>query len=298
MNTDFKALKDEFIDYTLPIKVHNGPMSSVYSCTHREEGGKVAIKIPSRRFLDREGQKLSTFEKEILITRQISGSKFHPFFIRASTDINLPYMATGFIEGEHLGRRYRTWTQPKELPTDEEATQIYHEILMATELAHKNGVIHRDIKPDNIFQTEEGIVLNDFGLAEIGTLRMYGDRELLHHNKHRGRGGTQIYWAPEIWDPCSSEGFSEVSDVWAASCTGAFLFSGRDLYLVANQLGIEADIRWGQTKLDSIPEPLKPIFQRSMAKDPLSRPDATQARKDLEDYMERQGIPFEQSLWS
>jgi eukaryotic-like serine/threonine-protein kinase len=171
--------------YDLLAKVGEGSMGTVYRGRHRDTGAIVAVKVmnaslPSNPVL------LKRFEQEFRAASRLD----HPNIVRAldyGDSGTSPYLVMEFVEGESLGQKLE-----RDGPMAEaDAVRLIAQVARGLRRAHKEGLIHRDVKPDNILITPDGTAkLADLGLArEIGT-----DLNLTK----MGRGlGTPHYMAPE-----------------------------------------------------------------------------------------------------
>lgn len=131
-----------------------------------------------------------------------------------------PFLVMKFIEGVTLSRFLSERKAESNLPTADEVHRFLKPIADALDYSHRNGVIHRDIKPDNIMVTSSGDdpQLVDFGLADEirgSLMRFTGD------GKHRA--GTLGYMAPEMF---SGQRGSEKSDQYSFGVVAYELLSG------------------------------------------------------------------------
>jgi serine/threonine protein kinase len=161
-------------------------MCEVFRGQHRETGSLVAIKILPAQTARNEIL-LKRFEQEFRVASQLD----HPNIVRALDFWDLPgqppFLVLELVEGESLGEKVeREGPLPEDLPV-----RLMGGVCRGLQYAHERGVIHRDIKPDNLLLTTGGEVrITDFGLV----------KELLFDQglTKTGRGlGTPHYMAPE-----------------------------------------------------------------------------------------------------
>jgi hypothetical protein len=122
--------------------------------------------------------------------------------------------------------------------------------------AHSVGVVHRDYKPANVVVRGDGCSkLVDFGVAGLmGT---------------GSRSGTPAYMAPEQW---FNEPSTPATDVYAATCVFVECMTGHPPFDGRDQATLAAQHTTGQVPVDDLPEPLRPLVLRGMAKQPGDRP--------------------------
>jgi serine/threonine-protein kinase len=140
----------------------NGGMGSVYKVVETATQKTLALKILAPRLVE-DAEFVARFEREVTA----AGSLSHPNIISAlgsGREDNRPYLVMEFVEGRSLGRILREQGRLPEL----RALQIARDVASALEHAHSRGVVHRDVKPDNVLITEAGQAkLTDFGLAKL-----------------------------------------------------------------------------------------------------------------------------------
>src|SRR5262249_9457221 len=146
-------VKPRFVGpYELLDPIAQGGMGTVYKARHRHTGQCVAIKIIAQH-LAMNRVLLKRFAQEYNAARQLN----HPNIVRAldfGRDGDSPYLVMEYVEGESLGRRLE---RDGPLP-ESEAVRIIVEAARALHRAHKRGLVHRDVKPDNILLTPDGQV--------------------------------------------------------------------------------------------------------------------------------------------
>jgi serine/threonine-protein kinase len=197
--------------YYIVREIGRGGMATVYLADDPKHGRQVAVKVlhtEIARVIGRE-----RFLREI----EIAASLSHPHILplhdsgeaRAdeNDDVTFLYFVSPFVAGESLRDRLRR--EPR-LDT-EEAVRLGREIALALDYAHRQGVIHLDIKPENILLQDGHAVIADFGIARAmssaGDEAMAGQQPLL---------GTPSYMSPE-----QASGAPDVdgrSDIYSLGC--------------------------------------------------------------------------------
>ncbi|HEU4930724.1 MAG TPA: protein kinase [Pyrinomonadaceae bacterium] len=147
--------------YRILEKIGAGGMGVVYLAEDMKLGRKVAIKVLSQEFTTNR-DRLHRFEQEASAASNLN----HPNILtihEVGTDDGRHYIATEFIDGSTLRRTVAA--QQLEIP---QVLDIAVQVASALEEAHSAGIVHRDIKPDNIMVRRNGYVkVLDFGLAKL-----------------------------------------------------------------------------------------------------------------------------------
>jgi len=161
-----------------------GGMGSVYQARDREVDRTVAIKV-IRPELSGHPEILRRFKQELILARQVT----HRNVIRIF-DLNLAegrrFITMEYVDGKDLSSIVR---ERRKLPV-EEAVEIIRQTLMGLEAAHNEGVVHRDLKPQNIMVDGTGrVYLMDFGIAK--------SMELAGMTRTGVLMGTPDYMSPE-----------------------------------------------------------------------------------------------------
>ncbi len=169
--------------YRVEKEVGRGGMGVVYHAVDLELGLAVALKVFSQR-LDEEGL-LHRFKQELTLCRQLT----HPNIVRLY-DIGA-HGGRKFISMELLEGASLRGVLKDRRPGLPECVDLLRQACSGLGAAHAVGIVHRDIKPDNLFLTDRGrLMLTDFGLA-----KKQGESE--GHTMVGFMGGSPNYMAPE-----------------------------------------------------------------------------------------------------
>ena len=198
-----------------------GGLADVLAARDNVTGQEVALKVLDAH-LAREPEIAERFRRELSVTRGLD----HPGIVRVF-DLHehegRPFFTMELLKGETLAERLK-----REPLTPGEARRILAEACVALQAAHRGGVVHRDLKPHNIFLLATGQVkLLDFGLARVaGWARLTAQSTVM---------GTPGYIAPEL---LGGTGADARADIYALGATyyelltGKRAFPGSDPYAV------------------------------------------------------------------
>ncbi|MBS1122087.1 MAG: serine/threonine protein kinase [Deltaproteobacteria bacterium] len=238
-----------------------GAMGDVYAGRHPVIGKRVAIKV-CKRELASEPEAAERFIREARAVNQIDHPNVIDVFGFGRLDDGRLYLIMDLVEGRSL--RKVVQDGPLEV---EAALDVLAQIADALDAAHARGVIHRDLKPDNVMLTDatppKALVL-DFGIAKLFTEGVVGNGTLT------GKGtwiGTPGYMAPEQW---AADGAGPASDRYALGVMAYELLSGVLPFQAATlpQM-MEQHFRAPVPALS--PLTLDPVLARAMAKSPEAR---------------------------
>ena len=252
--------------YTIERELGGGGMSRTYVAMERSLSRRVVVKVLSPDLA--AGVSVERFKREILLAAQMQHPHVVP--VLSSGDANgLPWFTMPYVEGESL----RTRLARGPLSTNE-AVSVLRDVARALAFAHARGVVHRDIKPDNVLLSEGSATVTDFGIAKaISAARTGGGGETL---TMAGTSiGTPAYMAPE--QAAGDPNIDHRSDIYAFGCMAYEVLTGRPPFtgqspakLLGAHLGERPrDVR--ELRVDT-PEPLAALVMQSLEKDPASRP--------------------------
>ena len=258
--------------YEIIEKIGNGGMATVYKSKDRVLNRYVAVKILRDEFTTDE-----EFIKRFRIEAQSAASLTHPNIVSifdVGNEGNLYYIVMELIKGKTL----------KEIITEENgplpwkwSLNVVTQIASALETAHKNNIVHRDIKPHNIIITEDGIAkVTDFGIAKAvsnSTITAFGTTI-----------GSVHYFSPEH----ARGGFTDAkSDLYSLGVvmyemlTGKVPFDADTPVSVALKHMQEKPVEPKELN-ENIPQVVNDIIMKAMQKDIYLRyQSATEMVKDL-----------------
>lgn len=151
---------DQIGPYEILDTIGSGGMGTVYRARHAESGQIVALKVMRADLAD-DPVFLRRFEREAAIARSLRSPNIVAT-LDAGVDDDTPWIAMELVDGEPLASYLR---RAGPLPV-EEALEITLQVTNGLEVAHEQGVIHRDISPQNILMTKTGVAkIADFGIA-------------------------------------------------------------------------------------------------------------------------------------
>lgn len=251
--------------WTVDAVIGAGGMGQVFACTHRNSR-RVAIKM-LRPELAVEPAVVKRFLREGYVANKVG----HPGAVAVLdddvTDDGTPFLIMELLEGESLGHRLGHEGPP---PLDE-AVRISLEMLAVFQAAHANGIVHRDVKPDNIFVTNDGRVkVLDFGIARL--------RDSIAHETQTQSGlvmGTPGFM-PSEQALGRTDAIDARTDVWALGATIFALITGSPLRRASTPqevllLAMTKPVPPTRTLHPKITGPLGAVLDRALAFDAKDR---------------------------
>ncbi len=145
--------------YQIEREIGMGGMATVYLASDIKHGRQVALKVLRSELTAAMGT--DRFPREIQIIAQLQHPHIVPLYDSGERE-GLLYYVMPFIDGESLRARLAR-TGPLSIT---EAVRLLHEITDALAYAHARGIVHRDIKPDNVMLSGRHAAVTDFGVAK------------------------------------------------------------------------------------------------------------------------------------
>jgi serine/threonine-protein kinase len=267
--TDLRATLERTLGdlYSFERELQGGAMSRVFVAMDRQLGREVVMKVlPPEVAAELSADR---FRREI----QLAAKLQHPHIVPllSSGEVNgTPYFTMPFVEGESLRARL---ARVGELPIPE-AVRILREVASAVSYAHKHGVVHRDIKPDNVMLTDEFAVVTDFGVAKA----LSASTKPSQGQTLTGLGvtlGTPAYMAPE--QATADPSVDHRADIYSFGVmayemlTGSLPFAGRSMQATLAAHAIEKPEPI-ERRRPGIPPALGALIMRCLEKRPADRP--------------------------
>lgn len=250
-----------------------GGMGAVYLARDLTLEREVAIKVVTPAS-DRDGM-YERFRREAKTAARLSHPNIVPLHAFGEVD-GMPYFVMGYVRGESLADRMR---RDGRLPEDD-ARRILTEIADALDHAHRQGVVHRDVKPDNVLLEDASgrALLTDFGIAKTIT---HGETL----TQHGSVVGTPHYMSPE-----QAAGRGDIdgrSDIYSLGVMAYAMLAGRLPFegpSVANILAghLTQEPPSLRSLVPTVSDSMMQAVERCMSKDPAKRwPDSRALKASL-----------------
>src|SRR5437870_11039354 len=266
--------------YHLESELGGGGMSRVFLAQEVRLGRQVVVKVLPPEMA--AGVSAERFEREIQLAAKLQHPHIVPL-LTAGANGDLLYYIMPRVEGQSLRARL---VQEHELPIGE-AVRILRDVCDALAYAHAHGIVHRDVKPDNVLLSGKHALVTDFGVAKAvanssgaGTLTSLGMAL-----------GTPAYMAPE--QAAGDPNVDHRADLYAVGALGYELLAGRLPFSGLSPQGMLA------AQVTTTPEPvtqhratvppaLAALIMRCLAKHPADRP---QSAEELAGQLEALATP-------
>ena len=287
-------------NYRLTKRIGGGGFGDVYRAEHIELGNPFAIKVLHQRyandpsFVERfrtEAMVLAGLQHENVVSVVDFGQ--HP-------EVGF-YLVMEWLEGRTL---HRVWRRKRNFPLSQ-IYALFSQLLDALEQAHRRGIVHRDMKPENLMLTKGSrgrtiLKIVDFGIATLVRGNADGNNSLA---KEGLVVGTPYYMSPEQAAGRHHE-IDGRTDIYACGVILFEILTGRRLYPTKNPKEvIHHQINTPPPKLESIPGKiysplLQAVLDRALAKNPAYRyPNAAEMFAELEFAMKAEGVePDEEGI--
>jgi len=228
----------------------------------KETSEKVAIKFVNKKLVE----KPENLKTETSLLQMVDHAHIVKLIDICDTKDTL-FIIMELMEG---GELYDEIVKRKHF-TEKDASYIMYQLFLALDYLHKRGIVHRDLKLENLLLKKQGAL--EIKLADFGLSKVYTGEAL------QTACGTPYYVAPEI---LQGEGYDYKIDTWAAGVLLYVLLSGRlpfsgDSDVELFRAILETDLVWKKPQFDTVSAEAKDLILRLMAKDPAKRYDSGQA---------------------
>jgi serine/threonine protein kinase len=275
--------RDAFIGRTLADRyqveslIGTGGMGVVYRAWQEGLKRSVAIKVLRQQFLNDE-MSVKRFQQEAIAASRLQHPNIVALHDYGSTDDGYLFMVMDIVEGRSLAQEQRE----KKTIGVERTIKIIAQVCEALEHAHRNGVVHRDLKPGNIMlmnfhDDSDYVKLVDFGIAKL--LVKEDDQELTQKGDVFG---SPLYMSPEQCLGMDLDGRSDIYSVGAVlyeALTGDVPHMGKNIIETIDKQIHREPQPFNVKRPDIyIPERLEAVVMKALAKDPADR---QQSMKEL-----------------
>jgi eukaryotic-like serine/threonine-protein kinase len=258
--------------YDLLQKIAEGGMGTIYRGRDRRDGRIVAVKIMPPH-MAANPVLLKRFEQEFKAAKKLD----HPNIVRAldfDDTASSPYLVMEFVEGESLGQQL----ERKGAMAESDAIKVIAQVAQGLHRAHKIGLIHRDVKPDNVLVSTDGVAK----LADLGLVK---EAETDLNLTKTGRGlGTPHFMAPEQFR--NAKNVDVRCDIYSLGATLYMMVTGELPFKSSGPLDawmkkIQNDLRPPRDIVPALSERVNWAILRAMSADADQRPNS--CREFIED---------------
>jgi eukaryotic-like serine/threonine-protein kinase len=253
--------------YEITRKIGQGGMGAVYEATHKLIGKRVAVKV----LLDKYAQKdqiVARLQQEARLASSIGHSNIIDITDIGQTADGRMFVVMEFLDGESLGALIARTGRLEQ----QRALRIARQIASALGAAHKKGIVHRDVKPENVFlltrNGEEFVKVVDFGISK--SLRPEDGTDSPRLTQTGMVLGTPLYMSPE--QARGDEHLDHRIDIYALGVilyemvTGEVPYRGTNYLNILSQVLADDPIPPSQVNEDVGPD-LEAVIEKALEKD-------------------------------
>jgi len=200
-----------------------GAMGEVYAAKHKTTGQEVALKFMLVKN-DDDNEFAKRFEQEAKIMALLRHHNTIRIYDFGRTDDGALFMAMELLQGQGLDNYIRELGRKGTALTESEALAIGVQVCKSLQEAHGNGLVHRDLKPGNVFLSDDGSGERQVKVLDFGIARVHGSEMTMANTVM----GTPTYMSPEQWQAKPIDGRS---DLYAVGCILFACVAGRPPFL-------------------------------------------------------------------
>jgi serine/threonine-protein kinase len=256
--------------YTIERELGGGGMSHVFLATERQLDRQVVIKLLPPDLAG--GVSLDRFHREIQLVARLQNPHIVPVIAAGEAD-GVPFFTMPFVEGRSL----RDLLNEGTTVSITEGANILRDVATALAYAHERGIVHRDIKPDNVLLSGGAAVVTDFGVAKAISTARAGTAPGGSLTQIGFSLGTPLYMAPE--QAAADPSTDHRADIYSFGVLAYELFAGAPPFTGRSPAALLAAQMTETPPLLAIarpdaPVPLVELVRRCLEKDPAKRPQS------------------------
>ena len=255
--------------YTTILPIGEGGMGSVFLSRHQLLKRPTAVKVLKAGMGSADDTR--RFEQEVLLASQLSHPNTIQIYDFGVSEDGRFYYAMEFLEGFTLADFV---TAGGAVPVSR-VLHILEQITLSLREAHARGMIHRDIKPQNVMLCCVGGCPDVVKVLDFGLVKDITDNSESMQTKTRLIAGTPVYMAPERFnDP---RHLTPTVDVYAIGAVAYYLLTGREVFTGYSNEAVILSIYESmpvppREVRDEVPGPVSDLVMACLAKDPAGRP--------------------------
>ena len=261
--------------YEIVRRIGEGGMGAVYEARHRIIGKRVAIKVLLEKFLENE-ELMARLLQEARLASSIGHQNIVDVTDFGTTRDGRAFVVMEFLEGESLSELI-----VRDAPLSvERSLAIVKQVASALSSAHDKGIVHRDVKPENVYlvrrEDQDFVKVVDFGVSKAVRSREEADSEWQRLTRTGAVLGTPLFMSPE--QAAGNDDIDERADIWATTLllyeclTGELPFRGNNYLGVISQIQNKAVLPPSALRPElGIPPAVDRVVMRGLEKDRARR---------------------------
>jgi serine/threonine-protein kinase len=265
--------------YVIHEKIGEGGMGAVYRASHAMLKRPTAIKLIAP---GRAGETASArFEREVMAASRLSHPNNVAIYDFGRTRGGVFYYAMELLDGQDLSRLVECEGPQSVLRT----LHILRQVTAALGEAHDAGLVHRDVKPENIMLCTRGGVRDFVKVLDFGLVKDLATSEAMKITAETSIAGTPLFMAPEAI--LAPDSIGPAADVYAVGCVAYVLLTGRPPFtghsiveVCAAHVHTVPDLPSRHAPV-SVPSELDALVVRCLEKDPQRRPKTRDLSEQL-----------------
>lgn len=262
--------------YRLEKKLGEGGMGAVYRGSHALLRRPTAIKVIRAGYASGNAQ--ARFEREVQRTAELSHPNTIAIYDYGKTDEGLFFYAMEYLEGLDLDEAVERFGPM----LDARVSVLLSQAASALGEAHSKGMVHRDVKPGNLFLCERGGLFDFVKVLDFGLVKAASDASMTSDGMVVG---TPYYMAPEMTRSATSA--CPQSDVYALGAVGYYLLTGEQVFDRESVTEVclahleDEPVPPSQRRGQPVDPQLEEIIMQCLRKDPLERPSNGRQLADM-----------------